>query len=79
MPQRSKTEKQNLRSSLKQFLNLQSKIEPSTKYCTDCGSVCMHLPATFWLDGDQESFSIWLPFCPDCNPEFFARMPVTDQ
>ena len=67
---------QNLCVALKRFLHLQSKAEPSTKYCTDCGSPCMHFPATFWLDADEETLSIWLPFCPDCNPELFAKTPA---
>ena len=76
MPQCIKNDERSPGGSLKKFLNLQSKIEPGTQYCAGCGSVCMHLPATFWLDGDEETFSIGLPFCPHCNPELLSRVPI---
>lgn len=60
------------RRSLKEFLRGEAK--PSTKYCVDCGSVCAHLPAQFWLDGDEEKFDVSLPFCPHCNPELLSRL-----
>jgi len=78
VPPRIKESNQSLRGSLKQLLNFQSKVQPSTKHCANCGSLCMHLPAEFWFDGDEETFHIWLPFCPDCNPELFARMPAVN-
>lgn len=65
----------SLSDCLKQFLDFQSKAEPRTQFCTQCGSVCMSLPAQVWLDGDKEVFNICLPFCAHCNPEFFAQMP----
>lgn len=76
MPQciKRKGDDRSLRGSLKQFLYVQSQIKPSAKYCTDCGSVCMYLPAQFWLDSDEETFSIRLPFCPHCNPELLSRV-----
>ena len=76
MPQLINRDQRSLRGSLRQFLNLQSKTEPGTKYCTGCGSVCMYLPTEFWLDSDEETFSIRLPFCPHCNPDLLSRVPA---
>lgn len=76
MPHCIKRDEWRIRGSLKQFLNLQSKTKPSTKYCTHCGSVCMYLPTKFWLEGDEETFTIWLTFCPQCNPELLSRAPA---
>ena len=76
MPQLFDKDDRSLIDSLKQFLSVQSKAQPSLQYCGSCGSVCMHLPTNFWLEGDEQPFTIWLPFCPDCNPELFARMPA---
>lgn len=76
MPELSNKNDRSLSDSLKEFLSLQSEAQPGTEYCAGCGSVCLHLSTKFWLEGDEETFSIWLPFCPHCNPEFFTRMPA---
>jgi hypothetical protein len=76
MRQALSKDKRTLRRSLKAFLHLRSKAHPATKYCADCGTVCTHLVAQFWLDGDAEAFSIPLPFCPRCNPELLSRAPA---
>jgi hypothetical protein len=61
----------NQRHSLKAFLRLRGT-DQRTTHCTDCGSICMQLPAQFWLEGDEETFDIGLPFCPVCNPELLS-------
>lgn len=66
----------NVRASIKEFLKLQSKIQPTPRHCKECGAACMQLATQFWLDGDEETFKIWLPFCPRCNPELLSRMPA---
>lgn len=76
MPELSRKDDESLSDSLKQFLDIQSKAQRRTIYCAGCGSVCMHLSAEFWLDGDEETFSIGLPFCPHCNPELLTRAPM---
>lgn len=65
----------NLRRSLREFLRREST-EPTIAHCPHCGCICMLIPAQFQLDGDEESFSIGLPLCSQCNPEFFARVPA---
>jgi hypothetical protein len=74
MSQLAPNQKRNLLRSLKAFLRLRSKERPRTTHCTDCGSVCMNLPAQFWLYGEEEQFSIPLPFCPQCHPEFLSQL-----
>ena len=76
MHQCIKEDGRSLRGSLKRFLDRQSKMERRTEYCTRCGSVCMYLPTQIWLDGDEDTFSLGLPFCPHCNPELIARKPM---
>lgn len=78
MPQLSNEDDRNLRDSLRRFLNLQSKTQTGTQLCGYCGSVCTDLPTNVWIEGDEEAFTIWLPFCPDCNPELFARIPTVN-
>lgn len=77
MPHPVNRDEQSLRRSLKRLLR--SKPQPSMEYCANCGSVCEHLPAQFWLYGEDEAFSIGLPFCPHCNPELFSRVPPVVQ
>jgi hypothetical protein len=60
--------------SLKQFLNAQSKAQPTTLYCRECGSLLRYLPAQFWLEGAEHGWNIRLPYCPDCYP-----LPVTKE
>ena len=74
MPQLAPNPKRKLLRSLKAFLRLQSKDRPRATRCADCGSICQHLPARFWLDGDDEMFTIPLPFCPQCNPELLSQL-----
>jgi hypothetical protein len=66
----------NVRTSIKEFLKHQSEIQPTPKLCKDCGTACVQLAAQFWLDGDDDTFKIWLPFCPRCNPELLSRIPA---
>jgi hypothetical protein len=74
MSQLVNPEDQELRGFLKQFLDLKSKAKPSAKDCARCGSSYEHFLTQFWLDGDDQTFSIWLPFCPRCNPELLSRV-----
>lgn len=76
MPQLTNQYDASLRDSLKLFLSFQSKLQPSTKYCTECGALCSYLPTEFWLEGDEEIFTIWLTFCAQCNPELLSRVPA---
>jgi hypothetical protein len=76
MPQLIEKDDRSRRRSLKEFLYLRSRAQRRTEFPTDCGSLCAYLPAQFWLDGDEEVFSISLPFCPHCNPEILSRVPA---
>jgi len=78
MSQAINKDERSLRCSIKEFLDLQSKAPPVTACCAQCGSLCVHLPTLFWLDGDEDSFCIPLPFCLRCNPQVFSGVAETN-
>jgi hypothetical protein len=69
----------SLRDSLKEFLRQQSQTIPTPQYCEDCGALCVYISAPFWLDGDEESWQILLPFCSHCHPDLVDRSAVAAQ
>ena len=62
-----------LRNSLKEFLDQKTKVEPNTRFCSECGSVCMSLDFHLCLDDEESGWLIQLPFCSQCNPELVRR------
>ncbi len=64
---------ESLRRPVKQLLQSLSNAQRIASYCVACGSACSHIEALFWLDGDDERFTLWLPVCTDCNPDLVSR------
>jgi hypothetical protein len=65
-----------LRASLRQFFRAKGKALPPTEYCPDCGSLLVNIVSQFWLEGDDESWNIPLPYCLHCLPELATRIPT---
>ena len=74
MQYESASNENDLAGALRNFLELQSKTPVRTEYCSACGSSMTYLLTRFWLDGRDEHWDVYLPFCMRCNPELRSRL-----
>jgi hypothetical protein len=79
MPQVPIATEGSLRDSLKEFLRYQSHTVPTPQYCEHCGALCVYISAQFWLDGDEESWQIPLPFCRFVIPNWSRGAPLLER
>lgn len=76
MPHPSASNENDLTGAVRSFLDAQSKTPLTIEYCSVCGSSMTHLCTRFWLDGRDQHWDIYLPFCIRCNPELQSRVSM---
>jgi hypothetical protein len=55
--------RENIRQGIKGFLAAQSCQQARVQICSRCGRKMEFTEATFWMDGEDERFTIRVPVC----------------
>jgi hypothetical protein len=68
--------KQRIIALVQSFFGAQTARQKGQR-CSHCGSKMQYLDGEFWLFGTDNTWSIFVPFCPTCEPELCKLSPGT--